>query len=192
MTEVRESTEDDARLRDALVAGSEAALAQVYDTYGSVVYGVALHVTRDRGAAEDIVQDVIVDLWQRPERFDPQRSSLRGWLSMIARRRGIDWTRRRRPHQDLSMIAWDPSTTGVEDEVVVSTAYKMVRKAIADLPMPHRQAVFLAYFHGLTYREVARELNIPLGTAKWRLRAGLRRVGEQLTAEGFEDVIDRE
>jgi RNA polymerase sigma-70 factor (ECF subfamily) len=75
---------------------------------------------------------------------------------------------------------------------VTSTAYKRVRKAVGDLPMPHRQAVFLAYYQGLTYREVARVLNIPEGTAKWRLRAGLRRVGEQLMAEGFEDILHRE
>ena len=76
--------------------------------------------------------------------------------------------------------------------MVVSTAYKRVRQAIGDLPMPHRQAVFLAYYDGLTYREVAAALNIPEGTAKWRLRAALRRVGEQLKAEGFDEGVNRE
>ena len=186
-----ESTErNDARIRDALIAGSEQTLAEVYDTYGPLLFGVALHITGDRGAAEDIVQDVIVDLWQRPEHFDPQRASLRGWLCMIARRRGIDWTRRRRPHQDLSLTASDLASSGFEDDVLGSTAYKRVRKAVGDLPMPHRQAIFLAYYHGLTYREVAQALNIPEGTAKWRLRAALRRVGEQLTAEGFEEAVN--
>jgi RNA polymerase sigma-70 factor (ECF subfamily) len=193
VTDVRESTEEkDARIRDALIAGSEAALAEVYDTYGPLLYGVAWHVTRDRGAAEDIVQDVIVELWTRPERFDPRRASLRGWLCMIARRRGIDWIRRRRPQQTLSLTDWDLTSSGFEDDVVVSTVYKRVRKAVEDLPMPHRQALLLAYYHGLTYREVARALNIPEGTAKWRLRAALRRLGEQLRAEGFDDAATGE
>ncbi len=187
VTDVPESTEEnDARLRVALIAGSEKALAEVYDAYGPIVYGVALHITRDRGAAEDIVQDVFVELWRRPERFDPERAPLRGWLCMIARRRGIDWVRRRRALPDLSLTALDLASTGVEDDVLVSTAYERVRKAVADLPMPHRQAVFLAYYQGLTYREVAKALSIPEGTAKWRLRGALRRINDQLMAEGFE------
>jgi RNA polymerase sigma factor (sigma-70 family) len=187
VSDVHESTkENDVRVRDGLVAGSEQTLAEVYDTYAPLVYGVALNLTRDRGAAEDIAQEVFVDLWRRPERFDPQRGSLRGWLCLIARRRGIDWIRRRRTQQELIRIAMDSASRGFEDDVLVSTARKQVRKAIADLPMPHRQAIFLAYYHGLTYREVAMALSIPEGTAKWRLRSALRRIGEQLTAEGFE------
>ena len=187
MTDVLESVDqNDVRIRDALIAGSEQTLAEVYDTYGPLVYGVALHITRDQGAAEDITQDVVVDLWRRPERFDPQRAPLRAWLCMIARRRGIDWIRRRRTQQNLGLAAADLVSTGFEDDVLVSAAYKQVRQAVADLPAPHRQAIFLAYYRGLTYREVAKALGIPEGTAKWRLRGALRRIGEQLTAEGFE------
>jgi RNA polymerase sigma-70 factor (ECF subfamily) len=147
---------------------------------------VALHITRDRGAAEDIVQDVFVELWQRPERFDPKRAPIRGWLCMIARRRGIDWVRSRRTQPDLSLTALDLTSPGFEDDVLVTTAYERVRKAIGDLPMPQRQAIFLAYYQGLTYREVAKALSIPEGTAKWRLRGALRRINDQLMAEGFE------
>jgi RNA polymerase sigma factor (sigma-70 family) len=187
VSDVYESTKgNDERVRDALVAGSERALAEVYDTYAPLVYGVALHLTRDRGAAEDIAQDVFVDLWRHSARFDPERASLQGWLCMIARRRGIDWIRRRRTQQERILTAMDSASKGFEDDVLASTAHKQVRKAVADLPMPHRQAIFLAYYHGLTYREVAMALSIPEGTAKWRLRRALRRIGEQLTAEGFE------
>jgi RNA polymerase sigma-70 factor (ECF subfamily) len=76
----------------------------------------------------------------------------------------------------------------VEGDVLVSTVRKQVRKAVADLPAPHREAIFLAYYQGLTYREVATALSIPEGTAKWRLRNALHRIGEQLTAEGFQDT----
>lgn len=184
--------ETDARVRDALIAGSERTLAEVYDTYGSVVYGVALYITKDRGAAEDIVQDVFVELWRRPERFDPLRAPLRGWLCMLARRRGIDWTRRRGNRPDLGLAALELASSGFEDDVLSSVANKQVRKAVEDLPTPHRQAILLAYYHGLTYRDVAKALRIPEGTAKWRLRGALHRIREQLTAEGFEGAIDFE
>jgi RNA polymerase sigma-70 factor (ECF subfamily) len=177
--------EQDVRLRAGLIAGDEPTLAEVYDTYGPVVFGMALQVTGDRGAAEDIAQDVFVDLWRRPERFDPHRAPLRGWLLVMARRRGIDWIRRRGSQERLRLAYPEPAPTPVEDDVLASTARKQVRRAIADLPAPHRQAILLAYYRGLTYREVARTLNIPEGTAKWRLRNGLRRIGEQLRAEGL-------
>jgi RNA polymerase sigma-70 factor (ECF subfamily) len=189
---VLEFAENDVRIRDALITGSERTLAEVYDTHGPLVYGVALHITRDQGAAEDITQDVFVDLWRRPELFNPQRAPLRGWLCMIARRRGIDWIRRRRTQQNISLTDTDLVSTGFEDDVLASTAHKQVRKAVADLPTPHRHAIFLAYYHGLTYREVAETLGIPEGTAKWRLRSALRRIGEQLTAEGFEGAVNFE
>jgi len=184
--------ENDVRMRVALIAGSEPTLAEAYDTYGPVVYGMALQVTRDRGAAEDIAQDVFVDLWRRPERFDPHRAPLRGWLCMIARRRGIDWLRRRRAQESARLAGMDPPPPLLEDDLVDSTAYKQVRNAVADLPSPHREAIFLAYYQGLTYREVAQALNIPEGTAKWRLRNALRRIGERLTAEGFADGLNVE
>ena len=179
---------DDVRLRAALIAGSEAGLAEVYDTYAPVVYGMALQMTRDRGAAEDITQEVIVDLWRRPERFDPSRAPLGGWLCMIARRRGIDWVRRHRAQERARVAAAEPEPERVEEDVLASAAYRQVRQAVADLPSAHRQAILLAYYDGLTYREVAQALHIPEGTAKWRLRTALHRIGERLRAEGFEDV----
>jgi RNA polymerase sigma factor (sigma-70 family) len=176
---------EDVRLRDELIAGSEESLAEVYDTYSPVVYGLALQTTRDRGAAEDITQEVFVDLWCRPERFDPCRAPLGGWLSMIARRRGIDWLRRRRTQADAVAVAGGEPEHRVEDAVLVSATHTQVRRAVAELPATHRQAVLLAYYDGLTYREVAVALNIPEGTAKWRLRNALHRLGERLTAEGL-------
>ena len=187
MTEVSELPgENDVRLRDGLVAGSEDALTECYDTFGAVVFGVALQVTHDRGAAEDVTQEVFVELWRRPERFDPGRAPLRSWLCMIARRRGIDWVRRRSAREHGTTEATEPAIDSFEDDLLDSTAHKQVRKAVADLPAPHRQAILLAYYDGLTYREVARSLNISEGTAKWRMRSALRRIGEQLVAEGFE------
>jgi RNA polymerase sigma-70 factor (ECF subfamily) len=181
--------DNDVRTRDGLVAGSEQTLSDVYDTYGPVVYGIALQVTNDRGAAEDITQDVFVDLWRRPQRYDPTRAPLRGWLCMIARRRGIDWVRRWCAQERARQAAMNLASMPVEDDLLASTTYKQVRRAVADLPTPHRQAVFLAYYNGLTYREVALAMNIPEGTAKWRLSSALRRLGAQLRAEGFDEDV---
>jgi len=190
VTDVRAlPVDNDVRLREALIAGSEQDLAEVYDTYGPVVYGVAMQMTKDAGAAEDIVQEVLVDLWRRPERFDPHRAPLGGWLCMIARRRGIDWVRHHRTQENIRAAAVAPAPNQVEEDVLASTAYRQVRQAVADLPTTHRQAILLAYYHGLTYREVAQALAIPEGTAKWRLRSALHRIGEQLRAEGFEDDV---
>jgi RNA polymerase sigma factor (sigma-70 family) len=175
----------DVRLREGLLAGSEESLAELYDTYAPVVFGMALQMTRDRGAAEDITQEVFVDLWRRPERFDPHRAPLRGWLCMIARRRGVDWVRRHRTQVNAELVAEREPEHRVEDAVLASTTHKQVRRAVAALPATHRQAVLLAYYDGLTYREVALALNIPEGTAKWRLRNALHRIGERLTAEGL-------
>jgi RNA polymerase sigma factor (sigma-70 family) len=190
VTDVRTlPAENDVRLRAALIAGSEDGLAEVYDTYAPVVYGIALQLTRDRGAAEDITQEVLVDLWQRPERFDPCRAPLGGWLCMIARRRGVDWVRRHRAQDRVRAAAAEPAPNPVEDDVLASAANRQVRRAVADLPGGLRQVIMLAYFDGLTYREVAQALRIPEGTAKWRLRTALHRIGERLRAEGFDGAV---
>jgi RNA polymerase sigma-70 factor (ECF subfamily) len=190
VTEVRAlPVDNDVRLRDGLLAGSEQCLAEVYDTYSPAVYGMALRMTRDPGAAEDITQEVFVDLWRRPERFDPRRAPLIGWLCMIARRRGIDWVRHHRAQEHARAATGAPVPSQVDDDVLIVEEHRQVRRAVTDLPATDRQAILLAYYDGLTYREVARALNIPEGTAKCRLRTALRRIGEQLRAEGFEDDV---
>ena len=186
---MHDTTHDtDIRLRDGLVAGREQALAEAYDTHASAVCGLALHITNDQGAAEDIAQEVFVELWRRPERFDPQRSRLRGWLCMIARPRAIDWLRRRRT-QDQYRHHVAPEELiphSVEDEAMASLAHKQVRQAVSELPHTHRQAILLAYYHGLTYREVGRVLGIPEGTAKYRLSSALRRISRHLAQHGID------
>jgi RNA polymerase sigma factor (sigma-70 family) len=183
--------ENDVRMRDGLVAGAEHALAEVYDAFAPVVFGIALQITRDRGIAEDVTQEVFVELWRHPDRFDPHRAPLRGWLCLIARRRAIDRVRSYHAEAARLSVVLEPPPAGFEDDLVASTAYKQVRQAVEDLPAPHRQAIELAYYVGLSYREVARVLHIPEGTAKGRIRTALRRVGDQLAAEGFEHDTGR-
>jgi RNA polymerase sigma factor (sigma-70 family) len=181
--------EDDVRLREQLAGGYEQALAEAYDAHAPAVYGLALRITNDQGVAEDIAQEVFVELWRRPERYDPERTRLRSWLCMIARRRAIDWLRRRGTQDHYAPMLAEPAvTTGVEDDVVTASVAKQVRAAVEELPPQHRQVIVLAYYNGLTYREVAKVLDIPEGTAKSRLRSGLRRIAETLDAAGFDHV----
>ena len=169
-----------------LIAGDEEALGEIVDALGSYVLAVAHRVLNDRTAAEDVTQDVLVALWQRPDRFDPQRGSLRSWLGMQAHRRAIDLLRqelRRSGREQRSVrLSVVPDQTS-KDEMEAALVRSAVHDAVLGLPDEQRQVVELAYYRGLSYREVACELKIPEGTAKSRLRLALGKL---------EAVLDRQ
>ena len=175
-------------VRGRLVSGEDGALGEVYDQYASFVYGLALRVIGDARAAEDVSQDVFVGLWERPAAFDPERGSLRTWLGTLAHRRAVDYVRReearrRRAERDAGYAVTAPD---VEEAATALVAAERVRAALDLLPTEQRRAIQLAYFGGKTYREVAVVLGIPEGTAKSRLRLGLRRIAKALEAQGDE------
>jgi RNA polymerase sigma factor (sigma-70 family) len=175
-------------VRKRLASGDEAALGEVYDQFASFVYGLALRVIGDPRAAEDVSQDVFVTVWERPEAFDPERGSLRTWLGTLAHRRAVDYVRReearrRRTERDAARRV---SVPDVEEVAVALVTAERVREALELLPEEQRQAIQLAYFGGKTYRQVAEVLGIPEGTAKSRLRLGLRRIADALEAQGLE------
>lgn len=142
----------DSDLRQRLIYGDHAALAEVYDVYGATVYTVALRVTQEPEVAEQVALDVFVGLWDRPLSYDPGQASLAGWLAMLAHRRSVEWLRQNS----------------------VDPASQPTPAALHKLPPLTMRAIELAYFKGRTYRQVAVELGIPESTAKSRLRAGLR------------------
>jgi RNA polymerase sigma-70 factor (ECF subfamily) len=175
--------EGDVRAR--LVAGHESALTEIYDQFSSFVYGLALRVIGDARAAEDVSQDVFVSVWERPDAFEPTRGSLRTWLATLTHRRAVDYVRReearrRRALRDASRA---PATPDVEEMALALVTAERVRTALDTLPDAQRRAIHLAYFGGKTYRQVAEVLGIPEGTAKSRLRLGLRRIAETLELE---------
>jgi RNA polymerase sigma-70 factor (ECF subfamily) len=170
-----------------LVDGDETAMARVYDLYSGQVYALAARVTRDYSAAEDVTQEVFVHLWEHPTAFDPRRGTLRGWLATLAHRRAVDCIRREeaRRQRDRNSADQMQAFPDTADGAVIGTLGERVRAAVSSLPDEQRAAIMLAYFEGMTYREVARTLGIPEGTAKSRMRLGMQRLASQLRAEGI-------
>jgi RNA polymerase sigma factor (sigma-70 family) len=150
---------------------------------------MALRVTRSREAAEDVTQDVFIFLWERPLAFDPDRGALSGWLGTLAYRRAVEYVRReeRKKRKSLSLVADRRTLTspGVDEDVIAVDESGRVRSAVAALPGSLREVIELAYYRGKTYRQVAVELGLPEGTAKSRIRVGLRRIADKLHAEGI-------
>ena len=186
----RSGFDDDSFLLARLVAGDEAGLEESYDAFGDIVFGIARRITGDVRAAEDVVQEVFVQLWQRADQVDLDKCSLRGWLSVLAHRRAVDSVRgeqrvRRREERVGNELAVDAGCTTIDlaDWAVVADRADRARAAVASLPPDLRRAIELAYWQGHSYREVGEELGIPEGTAKSRLRLGLARLAVLLEGE---------
>jgi RNA polymerase sigma-70 factor, ECF subfamily len=162
----------DATLVSAIRSGDEQAMAQLYERYSSIVYSVALRVLGETGAAEDILQEVFMQLWRNPDAFDATRGSLPGWLAVITRNRAIDSLRKRRPETDISdvVVSVEPDLAGSAE---LNRVLEKIRGALGGMPPPQRSALEMAFFEGLTHTEIADKTGEPLGTIKTRIRAGL-------------------
>jgi RNA polymerase sigma-70 factor (ECF subfamily) len=162
----------DISLVSAIRSGDEGAMATLYDRYSSIVYAVGLRVLGDTGAAEDILQDVFMQLWRNPGVFDANRGNLGAWLAVITRNRAIDTLRKRRPETDIAdiVVSVEPDMAGDAER---SRAMEKVRGTLGGMPAAQRSALEMAYFDGLTHTEIAEKTGEPLGTIKTRIRAGL-------------------
>ena len=156
----------------------------LYDRYASVAMAVAVRVVSDRQLAEDLVHDAYVAVWQKIDRFDPSRGSLRSWLLTIVRNRAIDRLRGTRPSIEVgeadeqSLLRTGANPTW--EAAVQRRSASELQKALAELPDEQRQAVELAYFGGRTYREIAVITGVPQGTASGRLRLALAKLRDSL------------
>ena len=183
----------DAELAAALAAGSQEALAELYDRYSGLAYGIAMRVLGDPGRAEDAVQEAFLNVWNRAAAFDPARGSLRAWLLTAVRNRSIDYLRGRGAHerqeQDLQPVtATVGGPTDPWHEVSLKLERDAVREALASLPPEQRQAVELAYFGGYSQHEIANMTRVPLGTVKGRIRLALEKLSSYLRGRGLVDV----
>ena len=177
----------DATLVVAIGRWRQDALAEAYRRHAGAVFGLAIRVLGDRSLAEEIVQEVFLRLWDHPDRFDPQRGSLRSFLLAQSHHRAVDVVRseqsrrarEERQHREAAEAGYD-----LEHEVWDLTVGGNVRDALSLLADDERRPIEMAYFGGMTYREVAAVLDKPEGTVKSRIRSGLHRLREQLDAAG--------
>lgn len=160
--------------------GDRYAFSALYDRLMPTVLGVATRVLRDRSLAEEVAQEVMVEVWSKADRFEADRGSAAGWVATFAHRRAIDRVRSEQAARDRVDRAatrdHERAFDVVAEEVETKLEHWQVRQALIDLSDVQREAIELAYFSGYTYRDVAAVLGIPEGTAKSRLRDGLARL----------------
>jgi RNA polymerase sigma-70 factor, ECF subfamily len=175
----------------ALVARSDqSALAELYDRFGRLAYGVALRVLRDEKLAEDAVQEGFLAAWRTADRFMPERARASTWVLTLVHRRAVDLVRReeRRRAESLPDDVGHASTESAEDDAWLRFERERVQSALKRLPDQQREALELAYYGGFTQSELAERLGQPVGTIKSRMFAGLTRLRELLGEPGPTDT----
>lgn len=165
--------------------GDEEAFSGLYDEVAALVHGIVVKTVRDPAMAEEVTQEVFVEIWRTAARFDAAKGRARTWCATIAHRRAVDRVRseearRRREARDHEQKIIDVERDPVADTIEERLDATLVREALAELTETQRDAITLAYFGGKTYREVAVLLDIPEGTAKTRIRDGLIRLRDTM------------
>lgn len=163
--------------------GDRDAFALLYDELAALIYGVVLRVVRDPSISEEVSQEIFMEIWKTANRFDSNKGSINTWAATIAHRRAVDRVRsvesaRRRDQADADVQPLE--IEGVDTEVVSKMESARVRAALAVLSDKQRAAIELAYFDGLSYREVGEALDLPEGTVKSRIRDGMNRLRIEL------------
>jgi RNA polymerase sigma-70 factor (ECF subfamily) len=178
-TQAPQPETSDATLVARVRAGDQASMAALYDRYSGIVYATALRVLGETGAAEDVLQEIFMQLWRKPAAFDSSRGNLPAWLGVIARHRAIDVLRKRKPETDVEDVVI-ASTHDLRTEAERNTIVAKVRAAMAEMPAEQRRCMEMAYFEGLTHSEIASKTGEPLGTVKTRIRSALTQLRKRL------------
>ncbi len=186
----------DADLIGRAATGDARALEMLYERYSGVVFSFALRLVADRQLAEEVLQEVFFRAWQQGGAYSAQRGTFVTWLLSITHNLAIDEIRKRKrrpqkadseePETILAAVADTSAGADVEGEVWLGSLRTTVAEALKELPQAQRQAIELAYFQGLTQREIAETLGEPLGTIKTRMRLGLQKLREALGSSGME------
>ena len=164
------------------------ALSALYDRYNGIIKALILRVVHNEAEADDLLQEIFMELWNQAKNFSAQKGKPLGWMVTLARRRAIDGLRKKQAYAragerlqqetEQQPDAWVHNAT--EEEIEFSDTRKLIRKVIASLPPAQQQAIDLAFFRGMSQREIAAHTNTPLGTVKTRLELGLKKIYDGL------------
>ena len=178
----------DFELMKGIQAGDADALSQLYDRYNGILKALILRVIHNEAEADDLLQEIFMEIWNQAKNFSPQKGKPLGWMVTLARRRAIDGLRKKQAYAraeerlksetEQQPDAWVHNAT--EEEIVLSDTRALIRKVISSLPPPQQQAIDLAFFKGMSQREIAAKTNTPLGTVKTRLELGLKKIYDGL------------
>jgi len=178
----------DLELMKAIQAEDPDALSQLYDRYNGILKALILRVIHNEAEADDLLQEIFMEIWNQAKNFSSQKGKPLGWMVTLARRRAIDGLRKKQAYAraeerlqnetEQQPDAWAHNTT--EEEIVLSDTRELIRKVIAGLPPAQQQAIDLAFFRGMSQREIAANTNTPLGTVKTRLELGLKKIYDGL------------
>jgi RNA polymerase sigma-70 factor (ECF subfamily) len=190
---------DDVRLMGGIRRGDPGALEALYDRHSRLVYALCVRMLRDPAEAEEVMQEVFWEVWRRADRYEASRGAPMPYLLNLTRSRALDRLRRDRRREDLRLRAGlEPGglpgfaavEARAEDDAIGSEQRRAIGRALRGLPPPQRRAVMLAFFDGLTHREIAAALDAPLGTIKTRIRKGLLRLRDSLLSEYDKEEIE--
>lgn len=178
----------DLELMQAIQAEDPEALSQLYDRYNGILKALILRVIHNEAEAEDLLQEIFMEIWNQAKNFSAQKGKPLGWMVTLARRRAIDGLRKKQAYNragerlqaetEQQPDAWVHNKT--EEEITFSDTRVIVRRVINSLPLPQQQAIELAFFRGMSQREIAFNTNTPLGTVKTRLELGLKKIYDGL------------
>lgn len=182
-----ESVDPD-RLLESVRAGDKAAFAELYDVLAPQILGLTTHILRDRAQAEEVTQEVFVEVWLSAHTFDPHRGSAKSWVLRLAKSRAIDRLRSWRSSQARDTDDFNSQLTtwvaAAEDEAQQRLESEELQELIDSIGEPHRSALMLAYFGELTHQEIADATGVALGTAKTRVRDGLQKLRKAVSLKG--------
>lgn len=186
---------EDQYLLKSIAMGEASALGKLYDRYGRLVYSLAYQIVYDEAVAEDITQEVFMQVWNKAGSYQSDLGKVSTWLTSVTRHRAIDSLRRSRVRPESHQVIWDESSEedadgpewidpqNIEVQVEQTLQSTIVRQAINELPGEQRLALAYAYFQGLSHQEIADLTGEPLGTIKTRIRLAMQKLREALEAK---------
>ncbi|MBV9010028.1 MAG: sigma-70 family RNA polymerase sigma factor [Verrucomicrobia bacterium] len=173
---------------EGIQAENSESLSQLYDRYNGILKALILRVIHNEAEADDLLQEIFMEIWNQAKNFSAQKGKPLGWMVTLARRRAIDGLRKKQAYAraeerlqqetEQQPEAWVHNST--EEEIAVSDTRVLIRRVIALLPPAQQQAIELAFFRGMSQREIAAKTNTPLGTVKTRLELGLKKIYDGL------------